>query len=386
MGGATAEPRARYKQGSLLGSPATVDDAAESTRSLVKPSPMQEVVANRPVTMTGPSVARAPPPAPDLPDPHDDVCVDLTSPPDQSDPTAVRLSPPRLPPKAAQPASARKQLQCKWRLLERELSGSPADIRCPTWSLPTTTRSLRLHFSFISQIDGFASKCRGRGARIERDVLAPSETDAVCHIHGHAAWSSPGSYCGLYLRDFEFMPAVVAAVASHRGYGFFVVPCSQAAHPADVVQRQSSDGTKVWRSYGWYDYLMSYSLMAFDLPHDDSVTLSGRPLRFPHNVRVVLAQFGRNGNFKAAPRQEHTFRLRRIPRLDANGPKLGVRPVLLHMSSPFPDEAFPSLADDVCPATAPPDYCPDVPVPKALSSRWTSAMPAFKRLAESYPH
>ena len=384
MGGGTAEPRARYTQGSVPGSPATVYNAAERTRNLVKPSPIQEMVANRPVAVTGPSVFRAPPPAPDLPDPHDDVCVDLTSSPGQSNP--VRLSPPRLQPRASQPASARKHLQCKWRLMERELSGSPADIRCPMWALPTTTRSFRLHFSYISQIDGFASKCRGRGARIERDVLAPSGPEAVCHIHGHAAWSSPGSYCGLYLCDFEFMPAVVATVASHRGYGFFVVPCLPAAHPAIVVQRQSSDGTKVWRSYGWYDYLMSYSLMVFDLPHDAFVTLSDRPLRFPHNVRVVLAQFGRNGNFKAIPRQEHTFRLRRIPRLDANGPKLGVRPVLLHMSSPFADEAFPSLADDACPATAPPNYCPDVPVPKALPSRWTSAMPAFKRLAESYPH
>ena len=124
---------------------------------------------------------------------------------------------------------------------EQAIGGVGDDIRLPLWELPQTTRSFAMHFSLVSQIDGLSFKCQGRGARIERDVLAPSAKEAVCHIHGHAPWMSTGSFCGLFLCDFQFMPAVVATVASHKGYGVFIVPTMPNMKPA-LAMLQTSGG------------------------------------------------------------------------------------------------------------------------------------------------
>ena len=78
-------------------------------------------------------------------------------------------------------------------------------IKLPQWAMPKTTRSFALHFSIVAQLDGLMAKCRGMGARIARDVLATSELSALCHVHGYDPWMSTGSFCGLYLCDFEFM-------------------------------------------------------------------------------------------------------------------------------------------------------------------------------------
>ena len=187
--------------------------------------------------------------------------------------------------------------------------------------------------------------------------------------------------------DFKFMPEVVAAVASHRGYGFFVVPRLPATKPALAVLRTTTEGG-VWRrsGYGWYDYLLSFAVMLFDLPADAFTCLGGAKVRHPEHVQVVLARFGTNGRFKAVPRPECRFRLACIADLDSDGPKLGVRPTLLHRVSPEAWDAGPTILDDTCPAT--PSPClPGASVDVApLPSRWGLAQPAFEELRRTYPH
>jgi len=104
--------------------------------------------------------------------------------------------------------------------------GFGSDINLPVWSLPITKRSFMLRFSVLSQIDGLLYKCQGRGARIERDVLAVYKSSAVCEVYGCAKWQSTASFCGLYMCDFKELPTVVAVVASHRVYGVFIVPAA----------------------------------------------------------------------------------------------------------------------------------------------------------------
>jgi hypothetical protein len=285
---------------------------------------------------------------------------------------------------------ARKPLRSA-HALPRELApteGVGTDINLPSPRLPTTARTFAMRFSVLSQIDGLLYKCQGRGARIERDVLSPCKSSAVCEVSGCAGWQSTASFCGLYFCGFEHMPAVVATVASHRGYGVFVVPVVPEVGPALGVLRttKAPDGSKrgVRRRYGWYQYLLSHSRMVFDLPHDAFTTLEGEPLRHPFGVQAILAQFGTNGRFKAKPRVERSFRLHCIPALDSDGPKLGVRPSLLHMVSPLAEDTIPTKDDDIV-APSPDLDTGGERIPTPLVSRWAPVLEVLRGLAADFP-
>ena len=264
----------------------------------------------------------------------------------------------------------------------REISGMGAEIRLPLWDLPVATRSCRMHFSLLSQIDGLSFKCLGSGARVGRDVFSPSSALAVCPVFGHEPWMSTGSFCGLYYCDFRFMPSVVAKVASDKGYGIFVVPVVPGARPALALVQKGHVAGQVVR-YAWYDYLMSKARLVFDLPAEAFTDASGAPVRHPHGVQAVFAQFGTNGRFKNKPRPERRFRLQIIPAVV--GPQLGVTPTLIHMASPLAWDSVPGKRDDVLPA------CPAFVVhegvvpPTPLKSRWESVLPEFAALAADYP-
>ena len=222
--------------------------------------------------------------------------------------------------------------------------------------MPTVGRPYGLHFSIVQQIDGLAYKCQGRGARIERDVFAPTPAEAVCDVHGIEPWMSATEFCGFYFADLDCMPNVVATVATHRGYGIFVVPVLPASPPLLHVPRtvKGADGVRRagHRRHGWYEYLMSHARLVFNLPADAFFdTSTGAARRFPHKVQAVLAQFGTSGQFKSVPRRERSFDLKRVRELDTDGPKLGVRPFLSHMVSPLAAESIPTRADDVAPAS-----------------------------------
>jgi hypothetical protein len=264
----------------------------------------------------------------------------------------------------------------------RPLSGTGETIRLPQWDLPATSRSIQMHFSLVSQIDGLCYKCRGPGARISRDTLAPSADSAVCHVFGHEPWMSTGSCCGFYFCDFAFMPSVVAKVASDRGYGIFVVPVLPRAKPAIAVL-QKGDLAGQWRYYGWFDYLMSKALLVLHLPNDAFLDLKGSPVRHPFGVLAVLAQFGHNGRMKALPRPEHQFTLSVIPAL--TGTKLDVRPKLTHRVSPIAWNVVPKARDDILPASPRFVVAEGVVSPAPLQSRWTSVITEFKDLASDFP-
>jgi hypothetical protein len=156
----------------------------------------------------------------------------------------------------------------------------PGDVRMPHPFLPDTTRSFSVDFSIISQIDGLSAKCLGSLARIERDALAPSLDMSVAHVHSCPKWLSSSSFCGLFMCDFIAIPSVIATVASHRGMGIFVVPVTPMTAPAFLINRKNPDGTGNIRRFPWYDYLMSFSLITFDLPSTVFAGLDGKPMRF----------------------------------------------------------------------------------------------------------
>ena len=247
-----------------------------------------------------------------------------------------------------------------------------------------------MHFSIMQRIDGLAHKCHGTGARVERDVLAPDAAAAVSVVHGHAPWMSAGSHCGLYFCDFRFMPEVVATVATHKGYGIFIVPVVPRAKPMLSVPRALKGDDGVRRAtrvrYGWYNYLLSHSRLVMDLPRDAFVNRrTGAPVRFGFKVQAVLAQFGTNGTFKATPRAEKRFKLERVPALDADGPMLSVRPALPHMVSPMAYDDVPTRGDDVAPPSAPFPSASSSPAPAPLTSRWLPVMAELQALAGDYP-
>ena len=174
--------------------------------------------------------------------------------------------------------------------------------------MPVADRSTRLAFSLVSQIDGLLFKTKGTGARLERDVLARCGKDAFCEVWGMPNWMSAGSFCGFYFADARFMPHVIATVASHRGYGVFVVPQMPDMKPAIAVRRSTGANSGRWVRYPWFGYLMGFAEMVFRLPEDAFKDTSGRYVR-GHSMLAVFANFGDNGHFKARPRRERQFHL-----------------------------------------------------------------------------
>ena len=255
-------------------------------------------------------------------------------------------------------------------------------IKLPQWAMPKTTRSFALHFSIVAQLDGLMAKCRGMGARIARDVLATSELSALCHVHGYDPWMSTGSFCGLYLCDFEFMPRVVATVATHRGHGVFIVPVVPNMRPALSILTSTERAGEV-HHYGWYNHLLSKAIMTFELPVGAFTSIAGDPIRHPYGVQAVFAQFGQGGYFKARPRPERAFKLQVLPRL--TGPKLGIRPALHHMVSPSSWDAGPLRSEDTVPPSPAFAVKPDVALPRPLLSRWGPAIPEFNLVAADFP-
>ena len=298
---------------------------------------------------------------------------------DDDSPEHVLPEPAPQPPDAPPASRLRRSLSTV-----RELSGVVETLHLPLWTLPATKRSFCIDFSLLSQIDGLSYKCRGQGARIERDVLAPNGDAAVCHVHGRSPWMSTGAFCGLYFCDFEFLPHVVAAVASHRGYGIFVVPKVPLTPPAIGKVQTGPSGAGVVCRYSWYDYLLSHALLTFELPVGAFTSLDGKPVRHPFGVQAVLAQFGQNGRFKSVPRPERRFKLKIIPALLVDGPKLGVRPVLLHRVSHLAEDTSPTLPVDSTPASAPFETN-GVEPPRPLESRWAPVLPILKSLANDFP-
>ena len=129
------------------------------------------------------------------------------------------------------------------------LTGTGDTVTLPCWALPAASRSFAMDFSIISQIDGLCAKCLGSGARIERDVMATTSASAVTGPYGCPPWLSTSSFCGIYFCDFRFMPNVVASVASHHGYGVFIVPVVPATKPAFKLTVKNIDGTGTARRY-----------------------------------------------------------------------------------------------------------------------------------------
>ena len=179
-----------------------------------------------------------------------------------------------------------------------------------------------LKLSIVQQVDGLLHKCQG--VRVERDVFARSADEAICPNFGVAPFESTGSFLGWYECDWEHVPLLVATVKSHRGLGVFVVPAdAQAVMCGLSVPTVSKTGARLPdRVSPWLVVLAKATVIEFVLP--------------AHlGVRVVFAQFGVNGDFKAKSREEQSFVLIPSPTLEQDGPHLGIRPTLRHRVSPL---------------------------------------------------
>ena len=250
--------------------------------------------------------------------------------------------------------------------------GDRVVINLPQWSLPTSSPQSEVDFSIWSQVDGLMFKCHA--IRIERDMRAVCSSKAICEQVGMEGFESTGSFVGLYHADpVSQMPWIVAVVASHQGLGAFVVPTVSSG--TGIRLQKNGD------VLDWLELLESHTIMSFDLPATaftpDSVV----------SMQIIFAQFGENGDFKAKPRKENHFALACIPELRDEGPRLGVRPRLLHRVSPLADAQAPTRDHDVLPSKEGGfEVDPSVPTPTALPSRFvTAAWSDDVEWTKSYP-
>lgn len=243
---------------------------------------------------------------------------------------------------------------------------SDEEFVLPVWSVEVRTRVWSMCFSLWSQIDGLLYAVWG--VRLERDVLAGGSSSSVCEVYGLEGHMSCGSFVGLYATSGRDMPGVVAAVASYKGAGVFVVPVVPGAAPRIV-----SGG----KSVPWYDFLLSHSKLVVGLPRG---SVGGTGVA----AVAVFAVFGRVHGLKGSPRSERRVDIEVIPDLVREGPKLGVRPRLLHRVSPLADSTGPTRGQDTAPGC---DPFPGVELserPSPLQSRWSVG--EFKEWSEGYPH
>jgi hypothetical protein len=165
-------------------------------------------------------------------------------------------------------------------------------IGLPQWHFPSELPPPpATDFSIISQVDGLIFKCQG--LRVERDMRAVQAKSAFCDHIGMERYESTGSFVGWYHADpLLHMPGIVATVASHQGIGVFIVPAEPAPQSTGIRLCEGGDVVD------WLRLVQSKAIMTFTLPAAAFSPPTGV------GMQAVFAQFGENGDFKAAPRKE----------------------------------------------------------------------------------
>jgi hypothetical protein len=231
------------------------------------------------------------------------------------------------------------------------------ELQLPLFKLPMAPRPWDIDPSVVRQADGLSYV--SLGWRFECDVFARSNAAAVSPIWGHDPLFSVASFVGFYSTSFEAMPRVVAAVASQRGGGAFLVPAWKGAPPCIApAPKKSSAGTPV----PWVDFLLRHAVLVMDVPAD-CLSRDSRPILHPFGLLIVVAQFGRNLRFKAKRRSERRLTIKPIQLLRVPPCKLNERPVVVPEVSPLADELAPTPALDSCAASRAPRS--GAPAPKA---------------------
>ena len=218
-----------------------------------------------------------------------------------------------------------------------------------------------------------------RRGRLERDVCAGSDACAVSDIWGIEWWRSCAGFCGLYFCNFEYMPSVVAAVSTHRGYGVFVVP------------EESTDDTCIQRSQGapehWHAYLMRHVKLIMHLPAGSLMTMIMAGVRVSPQPKVmaVVAIFGRVQTSGLHSRRKGSrVNLSRSSLIDKGGPRLGPRPDLVHRVSPLADAEGPIEKSDSSKRRSDPfPVVEGQEQPSPMCSRWNTSV--FEQETVDFP-
>ena len=246
------------------------------------------------------------------------------------------------------------------------------------FALPACSRSLDVDCSIIWQIDALLM-CR-RGPRIERDVFASSAADSFTMYYNLMPFDDLASFSSLFMHNFEVMPAVIAAAASHRAFGLFIVPVLPGAAP--LIQRRAKSKAKTKAPMPWYDFLLQHSLLVFNLPRS---AFHGPGARHGgcSGVVAVFAQFGVNGRIKASKGvcKERSFNVSTIRGWPPER-KLQPVPQMWPRCSPLADSVAPRPSDDDAPAV--PCYPPTVLDPPMALPAPTWAMEVVAKAAD-YP-
>lgn len=256
---------------------------------------------------------------------------------------------------------------------------SPTTIKLPYFPLPSRPRAIDVHPSIIHAIDALVFA--RRGPRLDLDVFAKSADDAFCFFYELRAFDDLASFNGLYMHDFNLMPEIIAAAASHQAFGVFIVPVLPDRAPFILPPAKSS--AKAKPAVPWFNFLMQHSLLSFNLSRA-AFAGAGSALGCPSGVVAVLAQFGRNGRFKTAKGacKEKSFSVSVVPGWP---PTRQLQPVA-HMwprCSPLADSVAPSPALDDSPPV------PQWPVPADAapvvfpSSPWNAVW--VRRVCADYP-
>lgn len=238
---------------------------------------------------------------------------------------------------------------------------SPVLCCSASFALPQCARSIDVDPSIIWQVDALLSS--RRGPRIERDFCASSAADSFTIFEPLALYDDLASFNGLFMHNFNLMPAVIAAAASHKAFGVFVVPVLPGCGPR--LQRRAKSKAKLRPPAPWFDFLLSHSLLHFELPRA-AFSGPGAQLGRSCGVLAVFAQFGVNGPIKAASGacKEKSFVLHCIPSWPPSR-RLQAVAQMWPRCSPLADAVAPSRADDDSPAvpllSVPPLSPPMVP-------------------------
>ena len=106
---------------------------------------------------------------------------------------------------------------------------TPETLRLPWLEVDAPPRSrdaFDVDPSIIYQVDALTFACRG--VRPDIDFFA-DEDSSFCEFRPWSPFDDLASFTALFLHEFKFLPAAVAAAATHRALAFFVVPVQPGA-------------------------------------------------------------------------------------------------------------------------------------------------------------
>lgn len=240
---------------------------------------------------------------------------------------------------------------------QRRLGFTPLPYLLPPPSRPPNF----VDSSVIHELDGILFAFFG--IRVEHDVMAPRPDFSFTQAFGFLPSQSLSTVIGLYLTDFEVMPAVVQAAADHRAAGVFIVPVRPGAAPL-IYQNGSSIGP-------WYNLLLRHSRFIVRLPCC-AFHLHGRsPSSNTFGVVAVLADFGKNLFISKHRRPENTITIP-PPSIGTGG---GPPPIFVPLGPvPFLTTRIGEEADRFCPSAAM-DNAPPLSTPLPVSKDHLPPMP-----------